>query len=430
MSDDKIPAEFATSLDTILSAESADMAALEAELFPVEGGSTEGDADESSNSSVLTADVDEALQEDEQKDEAEPQADDGEQKTETKSKETLQAAPEEEDELVKELKPSLNKHESVYEIKSGADTLKIPREARWAVKASGEVREVSTEELIESYASRTENVKQAQQNAAEKQQTQAEKQVVLGIIHNFTNRTKQGDPVGAFSELLHTAGIEPLPVVRAFRNKLIEQAQEYIKLTPEQREVYELKEENEYNRKVSEIQKQKNEKDTENNRLMGEVNQVIKSYEIGDVQNFRRAFTQAKAWYEQQAVEDPGFEIPEITPQLVGEFYKATQQHNLLVSVIHEVDSKLLRNPEVVNKITETIKKHNPSKEKLLAAVKKIYGSDSGASKEAQKAGGKKPAPKPKPTDNRNGAKRDGSDPGLDIDATPDMSGDNWRKYL
>jgi hypothetical protein len=434
MGKETIPEEFQVDVDTVLQAEAAELDAYERELFPDLFKEDEETPPAAASSDDELQIEDEAEESSEQEDDSEGEEGSEEQKLEVAAKQEKPPGEtpkeEEEDELVKELKPSLNKHESAYEIKSGDETVKVARDAKWVVKASGQLQEVTTQDLIESYASKTENKRLADKNIQESRQNAADRQQVLGIIQEFAEKAKT-DPPGAVAVLLGRAGLDPLVVTRAYRTKLMDQAKEYLALSPEQRQALELKEENEYYRRLNEARNSQAQEQEKETQLRTTVNQAIETYQMGDVQTFKETFVATKAYYEQLAAKDPEFEIPTITADVVGQFYRASQQFNLTREVLSEVNPNLLRNQQAIEQVLATVRKHNPPREKLLAAVKKIYGSESGASKEAQKAKppSKPASQKPKASDkSRNGTKRD--DPGLDIDATPDMSGDNWRKYL
>jgi hypothetical protein len=305
--------------------------------------------------------------------------------------------------------------------KKGDEVLELDPNTTFDVKVDGQIQTVSLAKMRDSYASSQATHKEYRKFENEKRGWQSQVQEFNGVIDNFTKKVKEGEAIPAVMELISATGADALKTIHTIREAIIEGARELIEMTPEQRKLI-------YEREELDWIKQQNQKLVhaqttvkQRQELEGKISQVIQAYQIPD----RETFDETVGAVQEHAKKVGRGDV-QVTPELVGQYYQASVLKQHFEQAIVEEGLSIAEGSEDYNHLADAIAKMKPSKEKIREVLRKLYktgGSSNRRTKpeeqSSDKSGGKKANRADKLVD---------VDPGLDIDATPNVT--DWKSVL
>lgn len=356
----------------------------------------------------------------------EPEAE-GEDSEESEGEEIDKALEEGEKEKLKEaLKPPAAKKSAKATVDGKPVDLSL--DATFEQKVDGKVEKVALKDLLESYSSRTTNVRRHRELQRKENEVTAKERGVDTLVNTFAAEVEKGNIIPAISMLVERTGRDALLTIRTLREGIIKNAREYLEMSDEDRHKLHLAEEAEYYKNRV---KQKDDQVATTQQMAAlekKIDAAIEKYQIPEGrEGFKYWFEQTRNHVKQQISEGNLDPKTDVGPDSVGQFYTAVQQARLLNSVVDEVNPKLREDTEAMDRIAKVIKTFNPSQEDLLDVVKEMYGSDA---VDSQRAGKRKAPTVLKPTrSSKSGSGRnaDDDDPGLDIDRTPNVA--DWQRH-
>ena len=333
----------------------------------------------------------------------------------------------EESEIVEELATVETKAAKLIKAKAGEADISVPDDALWDVKVNGEVTKVPTKALLESYSSVQANHQRHSQVLAREENLKKSEETFNSVMGKFAEMAQQGKAIEAFSLLCETAGLEPLPVVRSFRNEAVQAALQLSQMSEEEKKLLDTKEEIAYReRRLRKLSLQEEER-TKSENLTREVVRVGETYGVPtDREGFSYWRNQAIGYFDGLKKSGQYPVEAEVTPDIIGRFYEGVKQRQMMDEVIESVAPQVKNNPEAMKKIATMIMATKPTREKLEARVRKAYGSKVLVDQSVKNVNGrikKKAKPSPNQTLKPVGKQKRGAeeDPGLDIDRTPSV---------
>lgn len=305
--------------------------------------------------------------------------------------------------------------------KAGEKVLELDPNTTFDVKVDGQIQTVSLAKMRDSYASSQATHKEYRKFENEKRTWQSQVQELNGVIDNFTKKVKEGEAIPAVMELISATGADALKTIHTIREAIIEGARELIEMTPEQRKIIYEREELEWikqqNQKLINAQMTVKQRQT----MEQKISSVMQEYQIPD----RETFEETVMAVQQHAKKVAGGDV-QITPELVGQYYQASVLKQHFEQAIVEEGLSIVEGSEDYNDLADAIAKMKPSKEKIREVLRKLYKTDGSSNrrtkpevKSSVKSGGKKANRADKLAD---------VDPGLDIDATPNVT--DWKSVL
>lgn len=139
--------------------------------------------------------------------------------------------------------------------KSGESALELDEDSVIEWKVDGKLVPIKARELLDNYAGKTAWDRKFQETANEKKALQQRNQEFetrqnrqKGLVVDMYEKVKGGKLFEATADLIELTGmkVDPREYIKQLRSAFMEQAEQMRNFTPEQREVYELKEEREY----------------------------------------------------------------------------------------------------------------------------------------------------------------------------------------
>lgn len=317
--------------------------------------------------------------------------------------------------------------------KAGDKDIEVPVDAKFDVKVDGEVKSVTTRELIDNYSSKQANYNFYQKVQQEKQQLERSAQQYDSVIDGFGKMVEEGRGLEAMAHLIEATGRDSLPIIRKLRETMATDAQTYINLSPEQKKLLAAEEELGLIKKREALKEQQTAAQKQGEALRAEVGRVVQTYGLSGEPEFIDWYRRAETYVTTRKTRG---EIPQdfnITPEWVGQYADAAKKTQMMYEVLDEVAPDVRQDAEQVEKIAKLVASVKPTKEELKMALQEIYGSqtrvDQAVKDVNEKLREEKRASKPSVKPSRKTVVvEDDDDPGLDIDRTPNVK--DWRKFV
>lgn len=261
-----------------------------------------------------------------------------------------------------------------------------------SLKVDGKTQDISLTDLVDGYSSKSENLKKFNEVQSKEREVLAReakigKELTKELnnykeihaqynarLQEFAQAIEGGRAVQALSIMFESVGKEPLPIIRALRNEIIDRAKEYLDLSPEERKLRDIYEENEYLKDKERKAAIARSKVDERNQFSSRIAQVISETGIPS----RDVFDEI----EQNMKSRSGGR--NVTPEEVGTYFVHYQKARFAAEAIKEVDIDLLQNQVLIDKCLKLVDAFSPTKQELIDAIKTFRSEDETSSKKEQ----------------------------------------------
>lgn len=309
--------------------------------------------------------------------------------------------------------------------KKGEKEVDLEEDILIPTKVEGRFEEVPLKTLRESYSSKEHNHRQFRKLEQERRQFSEAREQFDGVITNFAKKAGSGEVVPAVMDLIQATGQDPLPIINNLREGLIEQAAELFQMSKEERMALYKQEGAEYYRKQRDSLLEQQRIQLQQQQLETQIAQTISNYGLPDRETFIEVVPKAEAYLREAKAKGQVAKEVALTPEMVGKYYQAERLRGNFVAIMTEVAPHIKEDTPQWAKFAQWAAQTKPTPDKIRVAAKKLFGSNGQASSTAKQGKPEKPS---KPAKKANRLEELASvDPGLDIDATPDLSGIDWR---
>jgi hypothetical protein len=271
----------------------------------------------------------------------------------------------------------------------GEEEYELPEDATFLAKVDGEEIEVSLKDLKTNYSGKVAWDKKFSELGAEKKAYMEDKQVVESYIAEFKDYADKGDFSGAMEFLARLAGHSPLEFRKQLREQIINNHKAMLEMTEEQKQAYELSEENEFLKRQQESAKAMTEEQQTVLELQSQIKSFQEAHNVSD-EELLAAYDNLQANYEGQ------IELSTIQEYVsTSRAYQKTEE--ALSPIVSEVSDDLLievadvvvENPEfTVEDIQDIVKEAYPelvsSNSKKGVAKKAKEGAKKAAQEKAE----------------------------------------------
>jgi len=292
---------------------------------------------------------------------------------------------------VKAIEKATNKSKFIM-AKDGDSELNLLPTTKFTQKVSGIDTEVTLQELLNDFSGREGYQKKFTALDKQNREDRADLDRVNKYIGEFATKSKS-DPIAAFEYLAEMAGVNPLEFRRNLRKTFNEKFSEYQSMTEDQKNMYELREENEYFKREKEIGKQKVDQEQANKDFQGSIDEAQKTHNISDerldslAQDLRQhggdkevTLDNVIQLHKAYVIQDRVFDVlTKVNPLFVSDDEKFNTLESLLKGKpsmddkqLIEFASKLWNSPE--NKAIENLKKKVVNKNKNIATTNEVHG--------------------------------------------------------
>lgn len=259
----------------------------------------------------------------------------------------------------KEVKAAIKELEALY----GEKSYKIPAEAKFKHKVDGNEVEVGLQELLNNFSGKQAWDKKFSELDKDRSSYKKELDAVNKYVNEFAEISKK-DKVEGLLRLAEAVGIDPYEYKKQLRNEFAEKFNEYLGMNEYQRELYELKEQNEYllrRREAEEKRKADAQAELERKHQMEQLQSNLKIDDdrlnliTGELTNLKM----------------------DINPRNIEDVHNTLVRLDRVDSALQYVNPGLVENNEVVLQLEGFLKsKPNMTDEELKEVAAKLWGSE------------------------------------------------------
>jgi hypothetical protein len=309
--------------------------------------------------------------------------------------------------------------------KKGTEEIELEETLVIPTKVEGKFEEVTLADLRASYSSKEHNHRQFRKLEQERRGFVEAREQFDSVIQSFAQKTKAGEVVPAVMELIAATGEDPMPIINNIREGLIESAGALFEMTKEQRlSLYKQEAADYYYKQTARLREQQQAQEKQQ-VLEQAINQAISVYSIPDREAFLDTVPKAEMYLREAKAKGQVDKNIALTPEMVAKYYQAEKLRETFRGVMAEVAPTIREGSSEWDKFAQWVATNKPPREKIAAAAKKLFSSNGSAKAKATQGKTEKPS---KPEKKAKRLEELASiDPGLDIDATPDLSNFNWQ---
>lgn len=236
--------------------------------------------------------------------------------------------------------------------KAGDSSVPLMETATIDWKVDGKVQPIAVKDLLENFAGKVAWDRKYQEVANERKQVASQVQEFDNVrtrhgqlITEMHSKAAEGKIFEAVKAMIDMNGlgekIDARQYVKNLRDSLMQQAQELSKLTPEQRELFEVKEEQEYTKSqyTQALQRQKQEQaerafQDRVTKAMGKANTTIEE------------FVQTRDGLS-ELIRKQGGDLNAITPEVVADQIGVNRNYKAAREILESVDPELMKNEKL-----------------------------------------------------------------------------------
>ena len=277
-------------------------------------------------------------------------------------------------------------------VKMGDQMVELSSDSIIPVKVDGKVIEVPVSEVLGSYSSKSQRDKLFQQFNTEKKTFETQRQKVSDVINKSYEMLSQKKDLRGFIEYMSEAlGVDGQSLYNDAVEKIRQTVEADSTLTPEERELKRLQEENQFYRNKADSQRAAEAKLKEQQVLEQSVNELIEQSGMNK-ESFVKAYDD---------LVSTGMQPAEITPKMVAQFYATSKTIETVTSKLNNLGEQYAT-PENIEKLSMLANQTSASPEEIEQIIAALYGNE--AEKKLAKKFNKTVKTKQKAMGNRNAA--------------------------
>lgn len=252
----------------------------------------------------------------------------------------------------------------IVKLKSGESVLDVSSDTLVPVKVDGKPLQVPLQEMINRY-SQKEHVDQLYKTMkTEKQSFESERAKIAEALNKSYDYLVNQKDLRGFMEFLGEAmGVDAESLYSDAVGDIRKQMEEYTSLTPEERKLKELEQENAYYKKRTEAQKQAKEQAKQRQSLEAQVSQALEQSQMtkGDL---------VKAWDDLIGL---GYKSDELSVEFLTNYHSNSKKISFIEEKLKEYAPEHASNQEIIEDLATQALKLDASLEDIEEIVKQLY---------------------------------------------------------
>jgi hypothetical protein len=256
----------------------------------------------------------------------------------------------------------------ILKLKRGDETLDIAADAMVPVKIDGKTTHVPLQEAINRYSQQSHLDKVYQTYKAEKQSFESERESISKALNkSYDLLVNQKDLRGFMEHFGEALGLDAQRLYDDAVTKIKAEAEELATLTPEERKLRELEEENRYYRSRMDAKKQEVEQAKSMQKLESHVTKVLDAHQMTkeDLVN---------SWDE---LVELGYEKESITPEFIAKYHGNRKKISFIEQTLKGISPELASDQSVIEELATNAITVDASEEEIMEAIKELYSDDS-----------------------------------------------------
>lgn len=256
--------------------------------------------------------------------------------------------------------------QKMLKLKAGDKSFDVDSNALVPVKVDGKIIEVPLQEAINRYSQQSHLDKLYKNYKTEKDTFEKERTSISEALNkSYDYLVNQKDLRGFLEYLGEAMGVDANTLYNEQLQKMQSQIEEYSKLTPEERRLKEVEQENAYYRKRMESQKAAQETAKSQKALESQVDALLE-------QNQMSRADLVKVYDE---LAEGGHDMSQASPEFLIAYHQNTQKINLIESELKSIDPNLLSNQDIITQLATHAIQTEATADEIKEVVKQLYGS-------------------------------------------------------
>jgi hypothetical protein len=245
----------------------------------------------------------------------------------------------------------------------------------FVVKVDGEEEKVSLQDLKNSYSGKKAVDRRFSDLNVEKTQFNAEKDEVIGKITKFAQAANAGNTIEAIQHLADLAGQDALELQKNLRSQAIEIAKKYVEMSPEQQNLFDIQQENNYYKEREAMNNQQLEVRDQQDNLESRISDMQRKHNISDKELVEVYDDLAKSSDAEIKVAD------------IESHYFSRQSQSKASDLLNQVDPNSVTENNVKDVSDFILQNPNVSEAEVLDIIKEAFPAQA-----VQESEGKSPA--------------------------------------
>ena len=215
------------------------------------------------------------------------------------------------------------------EAKFGDERYEIPQDAAIAVTIDGEEQEISLNDLRNNYSGKVAWDKKFNELGQEKRQFNEDRSLVEKYVSDFAKLAQEGDHIGAMEYLASLSGQNPLEFRKNLRDQIINDYKQMLEMNDEQKQAFEIKEENEFLKRQKESESQRSEEQQSLVELQNQIKDFQEAHQVND-EELIAAYSELEKEYGD-----------DLSLDTIQEYIQASRAYSKVESVLGESSESL-----------------------------------------------------------------------------------------
>ena len=256
----------------------------------------------------------------------------------------------------------------ILKLKSGDTELPVPSDALVTVKIDGKAEKVPMQELVNRYSQRTHLDREYEKLKSEKQHFDTERTKINKVLERSQKLLIEDQDLEGFLDWIGEAiGEDGATLYRYQISKVQKELEEYAGLSPEERELRNLKRENDRFKARQQAQRDESRRQQEFKKLDEEVSSLLAT----------EGLTKKELVEAYDDLVNLGFEPSQLTPDKVVQYHKNFQSYGKIKEMLNEINPEYAKDDKLVQRWLETMITNRATPELIKEAMEKTYEEES-----------------------------------------------------
>jgi len=249
----------------------------------------------------------------------------------------------------------------------------MPEDAVFIQKVNGEDTEVTLRELLNDYSGRTDYNKKYNEFGKEKQTLKEQQFQLDNRVNTFIEKSKESTLDG-LAYLAETAGADPVEFIKGLKEGLIPDLENYMNMSPAEREAYDSKQE------LDILKKSNDTRATQADQL--KAHQELQSRVEAQVEELGLTNQEYAAAYD-RLIGSQTIPADQIGPEAVAQWIGLENRVSVVDEALMSIDADLAEDVALIEDLVRTSLEGGLDEQATIEVINEVYGQPS---KEAQSA--------------------------------------------
>jgi hypothetical protein len=253
----------------------------------------------------------------------------------------------------------------LLKLKNGDSELELRADALVPVKIDGKTVEVPLQEALNRYSQQSHVDKKFNEYKSEKEAFEKDRKLISEALNkSFELLSTKKDLRGFIEYMGEAMGVDAQSLYQEAVTGIQKQLEEWQYLSPEERRVKQLEEENAYYKNRTEAQKAQREELKSRQALEQEVSKTLETYQMQQADL-------VQAWDDLLAL---GHKPESLTPEFLGRYHSNMKKLDLIETSLKSINPELINEPGVVEKLATYAIQTDANEQEVAEVIRQLYG--------------------------------------------------------